>query len=110
MGVLLGWLASAFASFLGSGVVRFIAYKVLLVALLTTTLPIILKNLINWFFLAIKKAMESGMLGLPDLPSLSYQFTGLAGYFAGCFRLVDCVAVLLTGLAIHFSLRLIPGV
>lgn len=106
---LLPWLASTALTFLSSRLFAYLAMKVVLVSLLTITLPIVLKNLINWFFTATKTSLENGILGLPPLPELAYQYTGLAGYFAGCFRLSECVAVLLTGLTIHFSLRLIPG-
>ena len=47
---ILGWFSSLAGRFLSDTALKFIAYKALLVTLLTVTLPVIAKNLMTWLF------------------------------------------------------------
>jgi hypothetical protein len=113
---MLSSIISAIASAIGNSFTMFsglfTGVKLLATGLMFITLPLILKNVIGWWCDNSANAIQSKLSTLPgldSLPSLTYQFTGLAGYFASHFRIIDCVSVLLTGLLMHITLRFIPG-
>lgn len=110
MPALIAALGSLITQFFGNSLVRWLAMKAILTTLTVVVLPVVLKNVIGWFLDASWTHLQQKLATLPgisSLPSLTYQFTGLAGYFASHLRVVDCVSVLLTGLLINVSLRFV---
>lgn len=109
---LLPWLASAAGTFLASHAARYVATKVLLIALMTTVLPVVLMNVIHKLMEKsleiVNTAWSSG--GGGSLQSQTISLSGLAAYLATELRLAEALALVLTAVAISFTLRLIPFV
>lgn len=103
---LLSWFGSLGAKFLTDSLLKFAAYKILAFVLLTVTFPIVIKNLITWLFEILTSFVDDIELG--DLSSTVVELTGLAAYVAQHLQLVDCVSVILTAIAIRFTLNFIP--
>lgn len=104
---LLTWLGAAVGKFLTDKFLLFAAYKVLYVSLITITLPIVLKNLINWMMEQLITISNTN-LDTTGLESSTIILTGLAGYLASHLLLPDCIAILITGIAIRLILNFIP--
>ena len=96
-------------SVIGGFVLRFIAIKTLVVTLMIVTLPIILKNLVVWFFETVSGFITSN---LPDheFTGSVIQLTGAAAYLAEQLRLADCMAVFVTALMVRSVIMFIPFV
>lgn len=100
---MLGVIAGFFGSLLSSSVVRWIATKVLLTTLFLTVLPAVLKSVLHYVasvaFDKINAVLPSG--------SFVVQLTGLGAYFANHLRLPEFVSILLSALALKFTLDVI---
>jgi len=104
---LIAWLGSALASILGASAVRFVAWKVVISALLMTVLPIVLLNV---FYSIIQGVISLTTNTVSGSTGYIMQFTGLAGWFALYLKVPEGVSVLLSAMLIRVSLRLIPFV
>ena len=104
---LLSWFAGLFGRFLSDSLLRFVAYKLLFFALLTTTFPIVIKNLIVWVFDEIISATSS-FATINGIDATVLSLTGAAGYLASQLMLADCISILMTACIIRFTLNFIP--
>lgn len=106
MQALIAWLGSAIASLLESGVLRFLATKVVLQTLFMVVLPIVLYNL---FCAIIDEYMSFVTTHISyDSSSVVVHLTGLAGFLADRLGLVNAVSILMSAVAIRFTFRMIP--
>lgn len=109
MQYLLGILFSWVGKFFGDKLLQFVAWKVLIYSLLTITFPIVIKNLVKWGFDLVSGLIESN-IDVGELGAAKIHLSGLAGYLANCLALEDCIAILLSAVAIRFTLNFIPFV
>jgi len=107
MPALVGVVLAFLGRFLGDSLVKYVAWKILIITLLTVTLPIVLKNLIVWLmdtvFTAVSGAVQGG-----TIPAAVLHFTGLGAYLAIHLRFADCLAVIIAGAGIAVALKFIP--
>jgi hypothetical protein len=105
---------AAFFTFLGSATARmiaekvflFLAVKTLLVAVVATLLPVVLNNLLaDWMADGI--AMMEGFAVSGGLPG-GMQFTGFMAWLIDCFKLSDCLAIVVTATQLHIMLKFLP--
>lgn len=106
---LLAYVGSIFSKFFSDVMLKFVAFKALAVTFITVTLPIVLKNMVNWMMEQVI-ALSQSNLNMDDLSSATMTLTGIAGYFASHLLLPDCIAIIVTGIAIRFVLNFIPFV
>lgn len=106
---ILGWFSSLAGRFLSDTVLKFIAYKTLLITLLTITLPVVVKNLITWLFQELVNTASSNM-NTDGLNATVLHFSGIAGYLASHLMLADCLSIIITAIVIRFTLNFIPFV
>lgn len=106
---ILSWFSSLAGRFLSDTALKFIAYKTLMVTLLTVTLPVIVKNLMTWLFQTLVDAASSN-ISTDGLSSTVIHFSGIAGYLASHLMLADCLSIIITAIVIRFTLNFIPFV
>jgi len=101
---LVPWLLS---TVIGDNVLRFAAGKVLLTTLFLVVLPIVLNN-----FMYDLVNMSMSMLGAQDISGFSgaMTFSGLTAHFLLLLKVPDCMSVMVSALALRFSLNMIPFV
>ena len=104
---ILGWFSSLAGRFLSDTALKFIAYKTLLVTLLTVTLPVIAKNFMTWLFQELVNAANANM-NTEGLNVTVLHLSGIAGYLASQLMLADCLSILITAIVIRFTLNFIP--
>ena len=107
LGPLVAWLGSVAARFVTDSVIKFAAYKLLAFTLITVTLPVVLKNTINWFFKTIFDVISANMPS-DSLQDVSFQLTGLLGWFCEILMIPDCLSILAAAMAFKMVLKLIP--
>ncbi len=106
---ILGWFSSLAGRFLTDTAFKFIAYKTLLVTLITVTLPVVAKNLLTWLFQTLVNAASSN-INTEGLNSAVLHFSGLVGFLASHLMLADCLSIIMTAIVIRFTLNFIPFV
>lgn len=113
MVALLGFLGTVFSSFITNTVVRYVAYKAMLLFLFVFVLPAVLLKLffvIKLYMLdLVMSLLESELLGGFDLGAGMIHITGVAAYIAGHLKLVDGVAVLVSCALSGWIVRMIRG-
>lgn len=102
-------IGSVVAKFFGDFVLRWLAWKVFIITLLTITLPIVLKNLITWLF-ETTLSIAASNISTNGLTHAVFEFTGFSGYLAYHLMIPESIAVILTGLSIRLVLNFIPFV
>lgn len=102
-------IGSVVAKFFGDAVLRWLAWKVLIITLLTVTLPIVLKNVITWLFDTLM-SVAIAQVSTDGLSNAAFEFTGFSGYLAYHLMIPESIAVILTGLTIRLVLNFIPFV
>lgn len=101
------FLGGLLARFFSDSLVKWLAFKGLAIALVTITLPIVLKNVITWLFEVLHSVAGSALSG-NSMSSVMLEFSGFAGYLASHLLLPDCLAVILTAVSIRLILNFIP--
>lgn len=97
------------AKFLSDSLVKWLAWKAVIISLITVTLPIVLKNIITWLFDTLMSFAVSHV-STDGLSAAAFDFSGFSGYLAYHLMIPESIAVILTGLAIRFVLNFIPFV
>ncbi len=106
---ILGWFSSLAGRLLSDTALKFIAYKTLLITLLTVTLPVIAKNFMTWLFQELVNAANANM-HTDGLHATVLHLSGIAGYLASHLMLADCLSLIITAIVIRFTLNFIPFV
>lgn len=104
---ILGWFSSLAGRFLTDTALKFLAYKALLITLLTITLPVVAKNFMTWLFQELVNT-ASAHINTDGLNATVLHFSGIAGYLASHLMLADCLSIIITALVIRFTLNFIP--
>ncbi len=86
---------------------KMIAYRAMLLTLVTVILPIVLEKFIVYLIhtasgIAFQHIESSG------LAQAAITFSGLAGYLADRFRLVEAGSMIISAITLRFVLNLIP--
>jgi hypothetical protein len=97
------------AKFLTDSLLKWLAWKALIITLITITLPIVLKNLVTWLFDTLMSFAVSHV-STDGLSAAAFDFSGFSGYLAFHLMIPESIAVILTALAIRFVLNFIPFV
>ncbi len=102
------WIAALAARFLTAGVLRWLAFKVVMFTLFTVVLPIVLSNVFHKLIgygmtLASEQATAAGAT-----TAVVASFAGLAGWFLLKLKIPDCVALIMGALAFRAALSFIP--
>ena len=103
---IVAWLGTWFASVAASAVVRFVLMKVFFTALLFVALPIVFNTAIYKFMdmsldMIYNATSGTAASGLMD-------FSGFMAWLIECFRLPECIAVLVAALQLRLILKMIP--
>lgn len=113
MVALLGFLGTVFSSFVANTVVRFIAYKALLLFLFVFILPAVLFKLffiIKLYMLdLVMTILESELLGGFNLGAGMIHITGIAAYIGLHLKLVEGVSVLVSCALSGWIVRMVRG-
>jgi hypothetical protein len=113
MAALIAFISGLFARFIASSVVRFIAYKALLLFLFVVILPAVLLKL--WFYIhTYLLTFISSYLAdyIPDgffTGSGIVEITGVAAHIAGLLNLAQGVTILVSCAFAGWIVRLIRG-
>lgn len=100
------FFTAIFGRFLTDVGLKFVAWKVLIFTFLTVTLPVVLKNFMTWLFDVLTSVVSGVDFG--DIDSAVVNIGGLAGYFIDQFMIPDCLAIIISAIAIRFALNFIP--
>lgn len=86
------------------------AIKSMIKASFTVGIGTVLYNfvvrLIDEFFVYILQLLENTFSD--SMPNLSYEFVGLGAYLFQCFRLGECLSVVMTAVVLSWLLAFIP--
>lgn len=101
---LLGVIASFFASAFSRWVLGFLAVKVLLISLVVVVLPIVLNNVIYKLLSISLDFINANSSSLVE-PSMMLQVSGMLGYLVVNLSIPQCISILLSAVAVRFTLR-----
>lgn len=107
---ILSWFFSAFSRLFIVIQSHFLATKIVLVTIFMILFPIILNNIFYEILEIFINKIQSYALSVNVDSSLFrvYQFSGLAGYFISVFKIPESFSVVLSAIAVSFTLRSIP--
>jgi hypothetical protein len=108
MPAILAFLGSAFAKIFTDKVISWIAWKALLIFLFTIIVPIVLNN---FLYDIIKIIMDfAGVQSAGATFDGAMSFSGLMAWFIECFKLAECLSVLVSALVLRVILSMVPFV
>jgi hypothetical protein len=110
MPAIIGALFALLGKIFGDNLLRWIATKALIITLMVTVLPIVLKNVIVWMFSTIMNIASSYLPQDAELESFTITLTGPGAYLAQQLQLPLCISILLTAYAVRIVLNMIPMV
>lgn len=85
----------------------FLALKALLTALFIIVLPIVLNNLIHEFMQISIDHLNANANGINAYSGM-LSATGFLAWLFECFKIPECIAVLVSALQLHLVLKMIP--
>ncbi len=107
---LASWLGAVFGKLFSFGASHFLATKIILTTLFITVLPIVIYNLI-WDITSEVYSIISSNLDTSSLLSQTvFNFTDLAGYLIVALKIDQAFSVVISAVALRFTLKLIPFV
>ena len=109
MAALLSFLGGAVGRIFSDKVLGYIALKLLLVLLLTTVVPLILNNFL-YDIMEIVMNFATGQAGGASSMNGTMNFSGFAAWLISCFKLPECLSVMVSALVLRLSLSMIPMV
>lgn len=104
---LYSFFGSIAGKFLTDAALKYVAYKALMITLITVTLPAVLKSLLTWLLEGLI-SIANGVDGIDSMTVATHSFSGFAGYLASHLMLPECISIMLTACAIRFALNFIP--
>ena len=107
MPAILAAILGSLGRFFTDKLAYFIAVKGLIILALVVVLPLVLKNLLNWFVNSVYSVVSSHVQS-GQLDRVVLEFTGLGAYLAGAMQFPLVLSILLTAVTIRFTLNLIP--
>ena len=104
---IVGFLGSVFAKILADRLLAFVALKALLVFLFIVVVPIVLNNVIHDMLSLSMDLMSAEAAGATGMDG-GMDFTGFLGWLCVCFKIPECMAVLISAIQLNLTLKLIP--
>lgn len=101
------WLLGAVTTLLSSTVARWIAFKVVISAIVMVTLPIILNNIIYKVVDISANIAESHS---STVSSWVGSFAGLTAWILSQVRAPEVLAIIMSAIAVRYALGLVPFV
>lgn len=108
---LFSWLGIKVGALFGQGwlveVAKWTAAKIILTAFISVGIYIIANNLLVW---VVSKILEetSQFASQGELSPFVLQLTGLGGYLAGCFKLVQSFSLIVMGFSVRAIRQFLP--
>ncbi|MBE0501678.1 MAG: hypothetical protein IBX47_09570 [Desulfuromonadales bacterium] len=104
--VLISFLSSSLAKLLVDRLLFFLAFKALVLTAFVIVVPLVVNNILHDLLeMTMSKLNEatynSGLNG-------AMQFSEFMGWLVYCFKIPECLAVIISGLQMRLTLRLIP--
>jgi len=109
-GVISGFFARLFTVNLAGEVIKWIAFRALMLTLFVTVLPIVFHNLTIWgmrFSSAILSRYLQTMGAEPAFQATVLTISGVGGYLANCLQLPQCFSIIMTALTARFALNML---
>lgn len=109
MGAILSFLGSTVGLMFTDAVIKWIAFKALMIFLFVVLVPILLNN---FLYDIIKIVMDFASIQSGGASSLNgaMSFNGLMGWLLACFRIPECLSVLVSALVLRVILSMVPFV
>jgi len=104
------WLGGIFSSLFALMSSHFLATKIVLTVLFVTVVPIVLNNLLYDLIDELISFVLSNMDTNTVLSQTVFQFTDLAGWLIQTMQLDTAFSVVISAVALKFTLKLIPFV
>lgn len=109
MPALLAFLGTAIAKIFGDKVLGYIALKTILVFLFIFVVPVVLNNFLYDIIEIVLNFANGTAEDAADF-SGAMTFTGFLAWLIDCFKLAECLAVLVSALVLRTALSMIPFV
>jgi len=109
MGAILGFLGTMMAKYLGDGLLKWIAFKAVMVILFITVVPLILNNFL-YDIMEIFKNLVSGQAAGASALNGDMTFSGFMAWILTCFRVPEAFSLLVSALCLRLILNMIPFV
>lgn len=109
-GVIAGFFGRLFGLNLGMEILKWVAFRGLMLTLFVTIMPIIFHNILIWsmkFGSSILKRYMELNGSSPDFSAYVMTVTGVGGYLANCMQIPQCFAILMTALSARFALNML---
>lgn len=103
---ILAWISSLGGKFFTDIGLRFVAWKTILITIVTVTVPAVFKKLLDWFGQGVMDTV--GGIDFGGASSAVIQMTGLMGYLADQLMVPECIGIIVAGCIIRFKLKMIP--
>lgn len=107
---ILSWLFGAFARLFVVAQMHFTATKIVLVTIFMLLFPVVINNIIYEVLDIFLKSLQERIATVNIDTTLFhiYQFTGLAGWLLAKFKIPESFSVVISAIAVSFTLRSIP--
>jgi len=108
-GVITGFFGRLFTINLATDVIKWVAFRALMLTLFVTVMPIIFHNLVIWsmrFGGSILMRYMSLMGADPQFEAVVLNVSGLGGYLANCLQIPQCFAIIMTALTARLALNM----
>lgn len=109
LGAILSFLGSGLAKIFTDKVLGYLALKAILVFLFITVVPLILNNFL-YDIIEIIMNFASGQAAGASSLSGGMSFSGFMAWLIECFRLPECLSVMISALTLRIVLTMIPFV
>lgn len=109
MGAILAFLGTTLAKTLGDSLIKWIAFKALMVLLFITVVPLILNNFlydIMQIFINLANGQSAGASAING----DMSFSGFAAWLLTCFRVPEAFSLMVSALSLRLVLNMIPFV
>jgi hypothetical protein len=109
LSVILSFMGTSVARVFTDSVLKWIAFKLLMVFLFITVVPLLLNNFL-YDVIEIIMNFASSQTGGSSAFNGAMSFTGLTGWLISTFRIPEAVSVLVSALVLRVILSMIPFV
>lgn len=109
MGVILSFLGSSIAAIFTDAVLKWIAFKSIMVFLFLIVVPLLLNNFLYEAIEIMMNFAASQATGATAF-SGSMTFSGFMGWLLTCFRIPEVISIMVSALALRSVLLMVPFV
>lgn len=109
MGAILSFLGSSIAGIFADNILKWIAFKAVMVFLFIIVVPLLLNNFL-YDMMEIMMNFSSGQAAGSSALNGSMSFSGLMAWFLECFRIPEAVSIVVSALVLRLVLSMVPFV